>query len=209
MTNLELAKKLYEEKGLPMIRAKFPAYEGRIAAGLAGEGSDCFGFDDAISRDHDYGPGFCLWLTEGDFQRIGEEINREYTALIEQAVKEDPAIAPSGYDPRLSLRRGARSIRDWYQGILHVRVEEEEHTPLRHMDWLSQDEVYLATATNGDVFRDDLGLFSGIRAQLLAYYPDAVWKRRLIHEMREFSQYAQSNYARSMARGDLLTASLC
>ncbi len=87
MTNLELARKLYTEKGAPMIREKFPEYEGRIAAGFAGEGSDCFGFDDAISRDHDYGPGFCLWLTEGDYARIGDALNREYTALIEDACR--------------------------------------------------------------------------------------------------------------------------
>ena len=208
MTNLELARKLYEEKGVPMIREKFPDYEGRIAAGFAGEGSDCFGFDDAISRDHDYGPGFCLWLTEGDYQRIGEELNEAYRALIREACLEDPSIAPSGYDPRLASRRGAKSIKAWYRGILRVRVEEDKD-PLRNMDWLSVEEFCLAAATNGAVFRDDLGLFSGIRARLLDYYPEAVWKRRLVHEMREFSQYAQSNYARSMGRGDLTTAALC
>ena len=208
MTNLDLARKLYEEKGAPMIREKFPEHEARIAVGFAGEGSDCFGFDDTISRDHDFGPGFCMWLTEGDYERIGEELNREYAALIEAACREDPAIAPSGYDPRLASRRGAKSIRSWYQGILHVRVAEDGD-PLREMDWLSADEVFLATATNGEVFRDDLGVFSGIRKKLSAYYPETVWKRRLIHEMREFSQYAQSNYARSMGRGDVTTAALC
>ena len=208
MTNLELARKLYTEKGAPMIREKFPEYEGRIAAGFAGEGSDCFGFDDAISRDHDYGPGFCLWLTEGDYARIGDALNREYTALIEDACREDPSIAPSGFDPRLSLRRGAKSIRAWYQNILRIRVDEENFS-LRDADWLNLDEVFLATAVNGEVFRDDLGVFSGIRAKLSAYYPEAVWRRRIIHEMREFSQYAQSNYSRSMGRGDSTTAALC
>ena len=53
MKGLELAKAYYEEYGRPMIREKFPDYEGRIAVGLAGEGSECFGYDDEISRDHD------------------------------------------------------------------------------------------------------------------------------------------------------------
>ena len=167
MTNLELARKLYREKGVPMIREKFPAYESRIATGMAGEGSDCFGYDDAISRDHDYGPGFCLWLTEGDYERIGEELNREYAALIAQAVREDPSIAPSGYDPRLSLRRGARSVKDWYQSILHVRVTEDVQASLKNKDWLSQDEVFLATATNGRSCSPTIRTLSGNAASFM------------------------------------------
>ena len=56
MQGLELAEKFYDTYGRPMIRSLFPLYEGRIAAGLAGPGSECFGFDDAISRDHDFAP---------------------------------------------------------------------------------------------------------------------------------------------------------
>ena len=62
MTGLELAKAYYETYGKRMLAEEFPRYVDRIAVGLAGEGSECFGFDDAISRDHDFGPSFCMWL---------------------------------------------------------------------------------------------------------------------------------------------------
>lgn len=202
MTAVERARRLYEEYGAPMIRERFPEYEGRIAAGLAGEGSDCFGWDDAISRDHDYGEGFCLWLTEGDFARIGDALNAAYDELIAAAA---PAQSVS---PRLAARRGARSIRSFYESILHVPVSESAFR-MSDAAWLSLDGGAAAAAVNGAVFRDDLGVFSGIRNTLLGYYPERVWRRRLVHELRMFSQYAQSNYARSMARRDGLTAGLC
>ena len=48
----------YETLGKQMIHKKFLQYENRIAVGMVGEGSDCYGFDDEISMDHDYGIGF-------------------------------------------------------------------------------------------------------------------------------------------------------
>ena len=81
MKGLELSYQYYLEIGRPMLREKFPEYSGRIAAGLAGEGSECLGFDDEISRDHDFGPGFCIWLTESDNERTGRQMQAAYEEL--------------------------------------------------------------------------------------------------------------------------------
>ena len=40
------SRRFYHNKVAPMITEKFPQYESRIAVGLSGEGSDCFGYDD-------------------------------------------------------------------------------------------------------------------------------------------------------------------
>ncbi|MBO5496429.1 MAG: hypothetical protein J5967_03415, partial [Oscillospiraceae bacterium] len=71
MRGLDEARALYEEYGAPMLHEKFPAWEGRIAVGLAGHGSECFGFDDELSRDHDFPQGFCLWLDDETDRAIG------------------------------------------------------------------------------------------------------------------------------------------
>ena len=72
MKGIELSKKFYNEYGAPMIKSEFPELEGVIAVGLVGAGSECFGFDDKVSRDHDFGPGFCMWLAKEDHKKIGK-----------------------------------------------------------------------------------------------------------------------------------------
>ena len=66
MKGIELSRAYYEACGRPMLERDFADVRARIAAGLCGHGSECFGFDGEISRDHDYEPGFCLWITEED-----------------------------------------------------------------------------------------------------------------------------------------------
>ena len=62
MKGLEISRAFYEEYGRPMLEKDFGKYIDKIAVGLVGHGSECFGFDDEISTDHDFEPGFCLFL---------------------------------------------------------------------------------------------------------------------------------------------------
>lgn len=181
--NLEKSRDFYEQYGKPMIHKLFPEYEARIAVGMAGEGSDCFGFDDEISTDHDYGVGFCMWLTEEDMAAIGDELQSAYDKLIaEQKVYEAQTA-------RLGSRRGMFGIDEFYQS--------------------DAEEFGLAQMVNGEVFRDDCGVFTARREELLKYYPEELWRKKLANCLHEFSQYGQSNYARMMAREDYITAGLC
>lgn len=184
-SNLERSKEFYYKVGKPMLEEKFVKYVNRIAVGMVGEGSDCFGFDDEISMDHDYEVGFCMWLTDEDYDLFGVELQREYDRLVKN-------------DHRLKYRRGVIRINDFYYGLLELSKKLEQN-----------EEFQLAAATNGEVFVDELGAFSKIREQLQKYYPERIWRRKLAEAMHEYSQYAQSNYARMMARGDVLTAQIC
>ena len=66
MKGLELARKYYEEYGRELIDTKFHDFADRICVGLVGEGSECLGFDDKISTDHDFEPAFCLFITNNN-----------------------------------------------------------------------------------------------------------------------------------------------
>lgn len=79
-----------------MIREQFPAYEKRIAVGMIGPGSDCYGFDDVLSEDHDFGPAFCMWLTPEDYDAIGEKLQAAYEALPDTFCGVKRLVTPEG-----------------------------------------------------------------------------------------------------------------
>ncbi len=56
MTGLELSRAYFEEYGMPMLEEQFPDLLPFLAAGLFGSGSECFGYDDEVSQDHDFEP---------------------------------------------------------------------------------------------------------------------------------------------------------
>lgn len=79
MKGLEIAHGFWLEWGQPFLRQEFPHLSERVAAGRF-LGSDVLGGDDAISRDHNWGPQFCLWLSEADYQAHGAKISETMNA---------------------------------------------------------------------------------------------------------------------------------
>ena len=199
-SNMERSREFYENYGRKMIHDEFPEHEHRIAVGLAGEGSDCFGFDDEISADHDYAPGFCMWLTNEDYDKIGARLQAAYDRLVESVYRY------KNIDRFIRERRGVATISGFYNKMLRTSCDYQNSCI---PDILKVQEFQLAAAANGEVFRDDLGIFTGVRKKILEHYPQDILRRKLAQEIHEFSQYAQSNYPRMMARGDQLTANLC
>ena len=195
---LELCEAFYEEYGVPMIRTKFPEYEAMIATGLVGEGSDCFGFDDEVSRDHDFGPGFCMWLTDQVYEEIGEELQQAYDEL---------PITYMGITrvttPKAKRRVGVHRISDFYEYLIGL-----SDVPSTNHQWLFLEDYQLAAATNGKVFRDDLGEFSRIRKGLLSYYPEEVRLKKIARQAALMAQSGQYNYSRMFGRGEIVTAQI-
>ena len=200
-TQISNSRRFYENQVAPMIRKEFQQYEDRIAVGLSGEGSDCFGYDDGISRDHDFGTGVCLWLTDEDMALFGKELDKAYNDLIDRQPGNNLTV-------RLRERRGVMTIHDFYSKILGINCDVKTLS-LSEEEWQKLDHSCLATATNGEVFRDDTGAFTAYRNMLLSYYPDRIWKIRIINELHAFSAALQVNYARCMSRDDRVAAGLC
>ena len=199
MKGLELSEKYFEELGKPMLLEKYPDYYERMAIGLVGQGSECFGFDDEISTDHDFGPSFCIWLPREDFEKVGIRINMDY----ERLPKEFMGVLSRVVSANGGGRVGVHEIGSFYQSFIGNKRE-----PQSLLEWLYIPEGYLATATNGKVFVDNLGEFNRIREKLLEFYPEDVRKKKIAARAAVMAQSGQYNYARLMKRGEHVGASL-
>ena len=195
MKGLEEAKALYVSRGAKMIRTLFPEAEGRIAVGLAGHGSECFGFDDELSRDHDFEPGFCLWVTDEDDLAFGTRLSHAYRGLIAGLPAERSALG----EKKLGVLRTSDFYRR-YTGCAGA-PESPEH-------WLALPSYALAEATNGEVWRDDLGEFSAVRETLLHGMPEDVRRKKIAARAVSMAQAGQYNYARCLKHGEAGAAQL-
>ena len=200
MKGLELSEKFYNEFGAPMIHSEFPGIEPMIAVGLCGSGSECFGFDDEISADHDFEPGFCIFIPDGDIidRQTAFRLEKAYNSLPKEFMGYKRSImAPVG-----GKRTGVISIGDFFEaktgsrsGILSAR------------EWLSVPEYSLAEAVNGRIFCDNLGMVTEIRSHLSSM-PENVRLKKLAGNLLIMGQSGQYNYSRCLAHGENAAAQL-
>ncbi|RLB68427.1 MAG: hypothetical protein DRH08_00965 [Deltaproteobacteria bacterium] len=192
MNGLKLAEEYFISHGLPLICDHFPDYKDRIAAGLVGLGSDCLGFDDKFSRDHDWGPGFCLWLTKTDYNQIGSSLMEAYNKLPNTF---------SGFE-REPSEWGNDRVGVFETGAFYQRLLGQPNALETLYDWLPLHGDNLSVCTSGKVFYDPLGEFSKIRAKLLAFYPDDVRLVKIAARCMVVGQSGQYNFLRSLWRKD-------
>lgn len=197
---IEIAEAFYEEHGAPMLKAEFPELLPLIAAGLCGSGSECFGFDDAVSRDHDFEPGFCIFLPGEDTidRKTAFRLERAYARL----PKEYAGLKRGGMAPVGGARRGVLRTAEFFR--------EKTGAPdgvLSLEDWLAVPEYALAEAVNGEIFYDGPGAVSAIRKRLSKMPEDARLKK-IAGNLLIMAQSGQYNYRRCLAHGETGAAQL-
>lgn len=201
MKGLELSRTYFEECGLPMLKSEFSDLLPFLAIGLVGSGSECFGFDDELSTDHDFEPGFCIFLPDEDV------VDRRAAFLLERAYSKLPkkfgGFTRSRVSPAGGSRHGVIRTSDFY--LSRCGSPDGE---LSVADWLSLPENSLAEAVNGEVFFDGFGKFTKIRKKL-SVYPDDIIKKKIAGQLLSAEQAGIYNYNRSVLRGDTAAAQLC
>lgn len=189
---MELSRAYYEAYGKPMLHEKYPEYENRIAAGLLGEGSECLGFDDAFSADHDFTAGFCLWLTKKDYRKIGKQLQKDYDALPQEFMG-FPAGKAEG---RKRGRTGVFEIGAFYKGLTGYRKAPETEEK-----WETIPQERLRAAVSGEIFEDRLGKLSR-RREAFRKYPENIRLKKLSASLARMAQAGQYNFGRAKKRQD-------
>ena len=200
MKGLEIARAYYEEYGEPMLREKFPELLPLIAAGLTGSGSECWGFDDEVSRDHDFEPGFCLFLPGEDVvdRKTAFALERAYAAL----PREFMGLKRSLVSPVGGARHGVLRTAEFMKG----KIGKADGN-LSLMEWLYTPDYVLAEAVNGEIFMDGYGEVTAIRERL-RHRPEDVRLKKLAGQLLLMGQSGQYNYRRCLSHGETGAAQL-
>lgn len=196
LTGMELSKKYFEEYGLPIIEKDFKEFSDSITIGLIGEGSDCYGFDDAYSVDHDFGPGFCIFVDDSAYEKIGEDIKKAYDNLPKEYMgytRKETALGQG--------RTGVIKSSDFYKKHLGTDIYEE-------IDFSVIKAYELAVCSNGQIFHGKNSEFIAMREKLQRGYSERIRLMKMAEDAALFSQTGQYNFSRMMYREDDFTAQI-
>ena len=197
MKGLEISERYFLVYGAPMIEQKFGDYKQRIAAGLVGDGSECYGFDDEISRDHDWGPDFCLWLNSQDYEAIGAKLQEEFERLPTEF---------EGFPRRQVSAWGAGRVGVFEIGQFYRRFIGLDRVPADNWEWRAIPEDSLAACTNVKVFVAPLGEFTAFREGLKKFYPEDVRLKKIASRCMTIAQSGQYNFMRCVRREEYVAA---
>lgn len=194
MKGLELTGRYAHEVAIPSIERELGrAALELMAVGSVGDGSDRFGFDDRVSRDHDWGVALCVWVPD-DAPDLAHQVE-DVLASAPSRFLDCPVLGI--HQPCPEGRCGAMRVGGHYRRFTGLRAGPETE-----VEWDQIPEFALAAATNGEVFHDGSGVFSGIRTRLLEGYPRDILLKRLAERCLDFAQAGQSNLIRAVLRRD-------
>ena len=195
MNGIARAQNLYNTYVSGLIDSEFSQYADRIAVGICGQGSDCWGYDDSTSNDHDNDTGLVLWLDDTTYEAIGQDLAKAYHRILH--------VANGNNHCSHNPRKGVHRISQFYSELTGTPVGPETW-----QQWMYTPSNYLADATNGIIFRDDLGKFSQIREHILYGMPEDVRLKKIAGRLALAAQSGQYNYKRCIDHGELEAAEI-
>lgn len=202
---LELSRRFYADVAEPWLEREFPRL--RRSAALIGYGSELLGFDDEMSRDHNFGPRVLVFLSQADFEIHAQSIVSAFARIAPALFLGQPVGIPNR--PRPASRLGGAIVDDRHglevwtlECALRHYLGLKPDEPKDAFDWLGLAEQRLLSLTAGAVFRDDDGRLAALRGRL-AYFPRDVWLYKLACQWRRIGE-EQAFVGRTGLAGDEL-----
>ena len=200
MKGLEISKAFYYDYGKPMLEERFPELVPYLAAGLIGSGSECYGYDDEVSRDHDFEPGFCIFLPGEEVvdRKAAFALERAYAGLPREFMGLRRALVSPVGGARHGVIRTADFLMDktgTNDGVLSL------------YEWLTLPDYSLSEVVNGEIFEDRYGGITAVRDRL-RHRPQDVRLKKLAGHLLLMAQAGQYNYLRCLRHGETGAAQL-
>jgi hypothetical protein len=190
---LKLSKLFYSDIIKKKLEKEYPKLE--YAAALIGQGSEVLGFDDEMSTDHHWGPRLQLFLKEEDYDKFNFSIRKYFSknlpfTFLGYSTNWSEPNEKDGMNQFLELKK---------DGPINHRIEIYtvqrflklnlglESLNLNESDWFTIPEQRLLEFTSGKVFYDNFGELTYAR-KILNYYPDSIWKLKIIVQWDRISQ---------------------
>jgi hypothetical protein len=203
MQGIELSRRFYLEIVQPWLNTAAP--ELRHSAALIGYGSELLGFDDEMSRDHNWGPRVHLFVSRPDFAQHAHRLVGAFSGIIPQEFLGEPIgwrsrpHPPAGGPDAAGAMDHGLEIHT-LEGRLAGALALKSATDLGSLQWLGLSEQRLLSFTAGAVFHDDDNRLGSARAAL-AYFPGDVWLYKIACQWRRIAE-EQAFVGRAGIAGD-------
>ncbi len=172
-----LAEAFHREMVSPLVRQAMPGL--RYAAARLGSGSDVIGFDDAASRDHDWGLRLTLLVDEADAPALAE-LDALFERELPQSFAGHPVRFATTWEPVVKHRVHLETV----MGFAASRLGVDPGGGLSDVEWLCLTGQSVLETVGGPVFHDDTEELTRL-AHTLRWYPEplhryviaAAWQR--------------------------------
>jgi hypothetical protein len=190
MQGVELSRRFYTEVVRPWLSSAAPGLQH--SAALIGYGSELLGFDDEMSKDHNWGPRVHLFVERGRFDEDAQRLVREFSAAAPESFlgepigwRNRPHPPASGKDAVGAPEHGLEihTLEGTMERLLAIPSAEN----LSPLQWLGFAEQRLLAFTGGAVFHDDDKRLTNARTAL-AYFPDDVWLYKIACQWRRIAE---------------------
>jgi hypothetical protein len=190
MQGIELSRRFYAEIVRPWLATVAPGLPH--SAALIGYGSELLGFDDEMSRDHNWGPRVHIFLSRDDFAEHARRLVDEFASATPADFLGEPIGWRNRPHPAANDSEAAGDIRHGLEvhtleGTLERLLALRSLDDLSPLTWLGFAEQKLLAVTAGAVFHDDRDRLTTVRRQL-AFFPHDVWLYKIACQWRRIAE---------------------